>query len=76
MEKKYQHVFSPFKIGNIEVKNRIEAAPMLLCLEPDGKVTKGLIEFHQSMARGGAAIVTVGDSAVDFERGRFHIGEK
>lgn len=72
---KYQHIFSPFRIGNVEVKNRIEAAPMLLCLEPDGNVTKGVIEFYKSLARGGVAIVTVGDSAVDFDRGRFHIGE-
>ncbi len=73
---KYQSVFSPFKFGNVTVKNRIETSPMLVCLAtPDGFVTRELIEFHQSFARGGAGIVTVGDSAVDYEYGKGHHGQ-
>lgn len=72
---KYQNVFSPFSIGGIELKNRIETAPMLLCKDPDGLIDRDTVAFYQALARGGAGIVTVGDSAVDFEIGRFHIGE-
>jgi 2,4-dienoyl-CoA reductase-like NADH-dependent reductase (Old Yellow Enzyme family)/NADPH-dependent 2,4-dienoyl-CoA reductase/sulfur reductase-like enzyme len=70
---KYKYVFSPFKFGNVEVKNRIEAPPMLVCLAtPDGFVTRELIEFHRSFARGGAGIVTVGDSVIDYDRAKEH----
>jgi len=71
--KKYQHVFSPFKFGNVEVKNRIEIAPAIPCLAtPDGFVTRELIEYYKSLARGGAAIVTIGDTAIDFEYAKDH----
>ena len=65
---KYQNVFSPFRFGKVEVKNRIETPPMLPCLAtPDGFVTREMIEFYRSFAKGGAGIVTIGDSAVDFD---------
>jgi 2,4-dienoyl-CoA reductase-like NADH-dependent reductase (Old Yellow Enzyme family) len=58
--RKYQNVFSPFKFGNVEVKNRIEVAPAIPCLAtPDGFVTRELIEYYKSLARGGAGIVTM-----------------
>ena len=38
---RYQNVFSPFRFGNVEVKNRIEIAPAIPCLAtPDGFVTE------------------------------------
>lgn len=73
---KYQHVFSPFKFGNLEVKNRIQTPPMLSCMAtPDGFVTREMIEFYQSFARGGEAIVTIGDSAVDSDYAPAHFGQ-
>jgi 2,4-dienoyl-CoA reductase-like NADH-dependent reductase (Old Yellow Enzyme family)/thioredoxin reductase len=74
--KKYQHVFSPLKIRNIVIKNRIETAPMLASLStPDGFVTREMIEFYQSFARGGSGIVTIGDTAVDYDYSYGHIGQ-
>jgi len=74
--KQYGNVFSSFRFGNVEVKNRIETPPMLACMAtPDGFVTREMIEFYQSFARGGAGIVTIGDSAVDFEYARGHFGQ-
>lgn len=65
---KYPNVFSPFRFGKVEVKNRIETPPMLPCLAtPDGFVTREMIEFYRSFARGGACIVTIGDSSVDLD---------
>lgn len=70
---KYQHVLSPIKIGNVEIKNRIEFAPAIPFLaSPDGYVTRELIEWEQSLARGGAGIVTIGDSAIDFDYAHDH----
>ena len=70
---KYQNVFSPFRFGNVEVKNRIEFSPVIPCLaSADGFVTRELIEFFQSLARGGAGIVTIGDTAIDFEYAKDH----
>ena len=59
----YEHVFQPLKIGPLTAKNRIEVSPAepFLCTR-DGLVTDEFIAFTASMARGGAGIVTVGDS--------------
>jgi 2,4-dienoyl-CoA reductase-like NADH-dependent reductase (Old Yellow Enzyme family)/NADPH-dependent 2,4-dienoyl-CoA reductase/sulfur reductase-like enzyme len=69
----FKNVFSPFTFGNVTVKNRIEFSPAIPCLaSPDGFVTRELIEFFQSLARGGAGIVTIGDTAIDFKYGKDH----
>ena len=64
----YNNVFSPLRVGNVEIKNRIATPPMLAGMAtPDGFVTREMVEFYQSFARGGAGIVTVGDAAVDYD---------
>ena len=69
----YRHVFQPIKIGNVWIKNRIEFSPAVPCLaSPDGYVTRELIEFAKSLARGGPGIVNIGDTATDFEYGADH----
>jgi 2,4-dienoyl-CoA reductase-like NADH-dependent reductase (Old Yellow Enzyme family)/thioredoxin reductase len=68
----YEHVFSPFRFGGVELKNRIATSPMLACLAtPDGYVTREMIDFYQAFARGGAGLVNIGDSGVD---GEFSLG--
>jgi 2,4-dienoyl-CoA reductase-like NADH-dependent reductase (Old Yellow Enzyme family)/thioredoxin reductase len=57
-------------------KNRVEAAPTLPCLaNVDGSVTTELIDYYKAKARGGAGIVTVGESAVDSDYGITHAGQ-
>ncbi len=69
----YEHVFTPFRFGKVETKNRIATPPMLSCMAtPDGFVTREMIEFYQAFAKGGAGMVNIGDSAVDDECGRAH----
>lgn len=71
-----EKVFEPIKIGNIEIKNRIEFCPVGTCLaSPEGWVTRELIEFYKARARGGAGIVTVGDTPIDFEYAKIHVGQ-
>lgn len=73
---KYKNIFSPINIKGVEFKNRIESAPMVPCMaNPEGWVTRELIEFYRPFARGGAAIVTVGDSAVNWEHAMDHEGQ-
>jgi 2,4-dienoyl-CoA reductase-like NADH-dependent reductase (Old Yellow Enzyme family)/thioredoxin reductase len=73
---KYKNVFSPFKLGNLEIKNRIEIPPMLSCLAtPEGYVTQEMIEFYKSFAQGGAGIVTIGDTGIDNEYSRGHYSQ-
>lgn len=74
--KKYEHIFKPLTIKGVEFKNRIEVAPMVPCMAtPEGWVTKELIEFYRPFAKGGAGIVTVGDSAINWEHAMDHEGQ-
>jgi hypothetical protein len=60
----------------VEFKNRIQTAPMVPCMAtPEGWVTKEVIEFYRPFAKGGAAIVTVGDSAVNWSHAMNHEGQ-
>lgn len=73
---RYKHVFSPITIKGVEFKNRIQVAPMVPCMAtPEGWVTNELIEFYRPFAKGGAAIVTVGDSAVNWQHAMDHEGQ-
>jgi len=64
----YKNVFSPLRVGNVEIKNRIASSPMLAGMAtPDGFVTREMVEFYQAFARGGAGIVTVGDALTDYD---------
>ena len=62
----FQHIFQPIQIGPLTVRNRIEVSPAepMLCTR-DGLVTDEFVAFTAAMARGGAGIVTVGDSPIN-----------
>ncbi len=71
----YEHVFTPIAIKGIDFKNRIETPPTLPFLaSADGMATQELVEYHRSFARGGAGIVTVGDSGISLP-GKNHEGQ-
>jgi 2,4-dienoyl-CoA reductase-like NADH-dependent reductase (Old Yellow Enzyme family)/thioredoxin reductase len=64
--KTYDSILQPIKIGNLWVKNRIEASPAEPFLATkDGLVSEEFIEWHKTMAKGGAGIVTIGDSPIN-----------
>ncbi len=61
----FKYIFTPLKVGNLMVKNRIETAPAMPFLATgDGDVSRELIEWERAFARGGAGIVTLGDSPI------------
>jgi 2,4-dienoyl-CoA reductase-like NADH-dependent reductase (Old Yellow Enzyme family)/thioredoxin reductase len=74
MNRYFPNVFRPIKIGHLEIKNRVEMSPVIPSLATgDGFVTRELIEYNRSLARGGAGIITIGDTAIDFEYGQDHL---
>ncbi|MEM4246645.1 MAG: FAD-dependent oxidoreductase [Candidatus Bathyarchaeia archaeon] len=53
------------KLGPYTLKNRIEAAPMGAHGSPEGYMTSENTAYYELRAKGGAAIVTLGESMVD-----------
>ena len=66
---KLEKLFEPGKIGNLEIKNRIIAAPLGMGFnfgtKPDGFVTDRLIAYNEARAKGGAGMIQLTTSAVD-----------
>ena len=68
---KYPHLFAPLKVGNLTLKNRIFCAPTsLFYITEEGYLTPPTIAFFERKARGGAAVVTLGESIVHSETGQ------
>ncbi len=57
--KKYPHIFSPIKIGKLEIRNRIKYASTETNFNyRDGYVSDKEVGYMEAQARGGAGIVT------------------
>lgn len=64
----YQHLFQPFRVKNVEFKNRIVMAPMATRLAAfGGQVTPQLLKYYSARALGGVGLVTVEGAAVSIE---------
>lgn len=61
----FEYLFSPIKINEMEVSNRIVMTAMHLGYTPDGEVTDRLIDFYIPRAEGGAGLIIVGGCPVD-----------
>lgn len=71
MGSKYEHVFAPIRIRGVDFKNRIELAPPSPNrADKEGKVTPEFIDWFRPFAKGGAAILDVGNSLIDFTESR------
>lgn len=54
----YEKLFSPIKIGNCEIKNRIAMAPMLMGFgQFDGTVTEKMLDYYEERAKGGTGLI-------------------
>ncbi len=70
----YPNLFSPLKVGNLTLKNRIKTGPMSIVeLDPKGGYTEQAIAFYESLAAGGAAVVTLGESIIGSDNGMTHL---
>ena len=65
----HEALLQPLKIGPLTAKNRIEAAPTLTCIaHADQSVSRELVEFYRTQAKGGAGLITVLETAIDSDR--------
>jgi len=67
----HPHLFSPVRIGNVEVPNRICHVPTdISSANADGSVNSRVITYHEQVAKGGCGFVIVGASTPDRATGR------
>lgn len=75
MKLNYPHLFQPLKIGNLTLKNRILLSPTMMAEQSkEGYPTHQTISYYEGKAKGGAALVTIGETAVDRDRAPTHPG--
>jgi 2,4-dienoyl-CoA reductase-like NADH-dependent reductase (Old Yellow Enzyme family)/thioredoxin reductase len=73
MINKFPNLFSTIKIGPLTFKNRIISAPTSVAeLSAEGHLTRDNIAYYKLKAKGGAAVVTVGESIVHSATGKSH----
>lgn len=67
MDTKYQELFKPFKIGKLEIKNRISMAPLLPggWLDENKNLTDDTIAYYEERAKGGVGLIFTGASFSD-----------
>ena len=62
----YKYLFSPMKIGNIEIKNRVVMPPMMLGHgQFNGKPTDQMIDYYEERAKGGVGLIITEITRVD-----------
>lgn len=66
-----KQAFLPARLGPLTLKNRFVKAATFEGVMPRGQVSEALVEFHEAVARGGAAMTTVAYCAVS-PGGRVH----
>ncbi len=72
--KNYPHLFSPLRVGTLTLKNRIALAPMSFTKQhPDGGYPTENIALVEAVARGGTALITLGESVIGTKHGKTHV---
>ena len=64
-EWKLQRLFTPIKVGNLELKNRIIMPPMIDRLATHGEPNDAVKDFYAARARGGLALIVLTPGIVD-----------
>ncbi|MCJ7615455.1 MAG: universal stress protein [Desulfobacterales bacterium] len=66
MHNKFPHLFEPFKIGSVHLKNRITMAPLFTAYaHKDGTVSSLTLEHYKEIAEGGVGMIVVANAIVD-----------
>jgi len=75
MIKMLETLFSPKKIGNVEIPNRLlRSATFTNTASPDGIPSDLAIEFYSELAKGGTGLIITGMASID-QVGRFSKGQ-
>jgi 2,4-dienoyl-CoA reductase-like NADH-dependent reductase (Old Yellow Enzyme family) len=61
-----KHLLSPIKIGKMELKNRVEFAPVTDNFGIDDYVTDRMIKFYEERAKGGVGLINIGCFRVNY----------
>ena len=62
----FKRLFSPLKIGSVEIPNRLVVSPMVTdYCNQDGTATERYIAYHEAKAKGGWGLIITEDYAVD-----------
>lgn len=70
MPKPLAHLASPFKLGTLQLKNRMAVMAMGVNLaEEDGSCGDRFIAFHERQARGGVGLIILGSTGVSWPAG-------
>ena len=65
----FKHLFTPIKIGTLEVRNRIVMPPMHMGYgDMDGTVTQRYRDYYEARAKGGAGLIITEATAVHPQR--------
>jgi 2,4-dienoyl-CoA reductase (NADPH2) len=66
----FPHLFSPGRIGSLELRNRIVMTPMGTNQErDDGHLGEAIIRYYEARARGGAAMIIAGVASIMWPHG-------
>jgi mycofactocin system FadH/OYE family oxidoreductase 2 len=57
-----RHLFAPFRLGGLDLKNRIVSTAHAEAMAEDGKPGPRLCAYHEAKARGGVALTMIGGS--------------
>lgn len=72
----YNMLFSPMKIGNVEIKNRIVMAPMCMGFgQFNGKATKTMEDYYVERAKGGVGLIITEITRVNDVTGASSFGQ-
>jgi 2,4-dienoyl-CoA reductase (NADPH2) len=69
----YPHLFTPGRIGSMELRNRIVMCPMGMLLgNDDGTASDNEVAFYEARARGGVGLLLQGTVCVGYPAGTNH----
>ena len=58
---RFDSLFTPYKIGNLKIKNRIVMCPMgTNAAYGDGSISENRIDYYARRAKGGAGMIILG----------------
>ena len=73
---KLKKLFEPVRIGTMRIKNRIAMPAMDTNLATrEGFVTARLVDYYAQRAKGGAGLIIVECTSVDYPRGKVTVGQ-
>lgn len=72
----YEKLFSPFKLGNLELKNRVVMEPMMLGFgQIDGRPTPQMMAYYEERAKGGTGLIVTEITRVNDMTGASSFGQ-